>query len=65
MARQALETIPELALEEVDDEAVITHAPDLPLLLARYLYGQLLKLSFPLRCGVYLRLLQHAVEVLM
>ena len=57
MARQALETISELTLEEVDDEAVVAHPPDLPLLLARYLHGQLLELRFPLRRRVYLRLL--------
>ena len=57
MARQALETISELTLEEVDDEAVVAHPPDLPLLLARYLHGQLLELRFPLRRRGYLRLL--------
>lgn len=48
MARQAFEAVPELALEEVYDEAVIAHPPNLPLLFARNLHRQLLELCFPL-----------------
>ena len=38
MACQALKAVPKLALEEVDDETIIAHSPNLPLLLARDLH---------------------------
>ena len=47
MTSQALQPVPELSLEKVYDEAIVPHAIDLPLLLARDLLRKLLELIFP------------------
>ena len=64
MAGETLHTVAVLSLEEVDDKAIVAHAVDLPLLLARDLRWQLLQFGFPFRCSLNLRLLQDTVQVL-
>ena len=64
MTCEALHSVPILSLEEVDDEAVIAHAVDLPLLFARDLCRHLLELGFPFRRRLDVPLLQDPVQVL-
>ena len=64
MTGQTFHPIPVLPLEEVHHEAIVAHAVDLPLLLARDLRWQLLQFGFPFRCSLNLRLLQDTVQVL-
>ncbi len=64
MAGKALHSVPILSLEEVDDEAIVAHAVDLPLLFASDLCRQLLELRFPFRRRLDVPLLQNPVQVL-
>ena len=64
VTREALHAVPILPLEEVDDEAVVAHAVDLPLLLARNLRGHPLELRLALWRAFDLGLLQDPVQVL-
>jgi hypothetical protein len=48
MACKTLQSIPELTLEEVDNEAVVSHPINLPFLIAGNLLWQPLQLSLPL-----------------
>ena len=64
MTREALHAVPILPLDEVDDEAVVAHPVDLPLLLAGDLRGQLLELGLPFRRRLDVALLQDPVQIL-
>ena len=64
MASEALHAVAVLSLEEVHNEAVVAHAVDLPLLFARELRRQPLKLGLSLGCRFNLGLLDDPVEVL-
>lgn len=64
VTRQAFNTVAELALEVVDDEAVVAHLVKLPLLLARKLGRKRLELRLPLRVVLDGRLRQDAIQVL-
>ena len=63
MTRQTLHPIPILPLEEVHNQTIVSHAIDLPLLLARDLGRQPLELGLALGRPLDLRLLQDPVEV--
>jgi hypothetical protein len=57
----ALQPISELALEKVNDDAIVPHAIDLPFLLACNLLGKLLQLLFPIGRHLMRRLIEYTV----
>ena len=63
MTRHTLQPIPELPLEKVDNETVIPHPINLPLLFARDLLRQLLQLGFTHWRHFVIRFVQDAVQV--
>lgn len=60
----ALQPIPKLSLEKVHDDAIVAHAIDLPLLLARDLLRKFLELLFPSARHFIRRLVEDTVQVL-
>jgi hypothetical protein len=64
VAGHALQSISELALEKVNDDAIIPHAIDLPFLLACNLLWKFLELLFPSARHFILRLVEYTVQVL-
>lgn len=62
---QALQLIPELALEQVHNQTTIPSKVTLPLLFARNLRRQIFKLCLAFRSHVHWRFLSDSVQVFM
>lgn len=64
VASEALQSIPELPLEKVYDETVVSAPVELPLLFTGYLRWQPLELRFTLRGRLNRRFMEDPVQVL-